>query len=87
MVRGPSYTRGDGGEKKRQRMVRGPSYTSGFDVHEITQVGWFRFMDVFVNNGNNFISLDLERRKRFECGSDVLNSFFDFFRSVGDCAR
>ena len=48
--------------------------TSGFDVNEIMQVGWFRFMQEIVRNGNNFLLyalFDLELMKSFECRSDV----------------
>ena len=42
------------GLKGENEMVRGASFTSGFDVDEITQMGWLRFMQEIVGNGNNF---------------------------------
>ena len=35
-------------------MVKGASFTSGFDVDEITQIGWFRFTKEIMDNGNKF---------------------------------
>ena len=63
-------------------MVRGASFTNGFAVNEIMKVGWFRFMQEIVSNGNNFelyALFDPEPVKRFECRSDV-----SMLRSVSD---
>ena len=36
--------------KEETEVVRGTSFTSGFDVDEIMQIGWFRFMQEIVGN-------------------------------------
>ena len=36
--------------KGETEVVRGASFTSGFDIDEITQIGWFRFMNEIVSN-------------------------------------
>ena len=44
-------------------MVRGASFSRGFDVDEIMQIGWFRFMQEIVVNRNNieyYALFDLE---------------------------
>ena len=40
-------------------MVRGTSFTSGFDVDEIMQMGWFRFMEEIVSNRYEFVLYEL----------------------------
>ena len=45
-----------------------------FDIDEITQTGWFRFMEKIVNIGYEFVFYAFFNRKpmkRFKCGSDV----------------
>ena len=44
------------GEKRmgETEVVRGASFANGFDFNEITQVGWFEFMQEIVGNVNNF---------------------------------
>ena len=36
------------GWKRETEVIRGPSFASGYDVDEIKQVGWFRFMEEIV---------------------------------------
>ena len=36
-------------------MVRGPSFISGFDIDEIMQKGWFRFMEEIVSTRYDFV--------------------------------
>ena len=42
------------GWKGETEVVREASFTSEFDVDEITRIGWFRFMQKIVGNGNSF---------------------------------
>ena len=47
-------------------MIRGTSFTSGFYVLKIIQIGWFRFMQEILSNGNNlelYALFDLEPMK------------------------
>ena len=50
-------------------MVRRATFIRGFDVDEITQIGWFRLMEEPIKR--------FEPMKRFECRSDVLRSTGD----------
>ena len=57
----------DGGDQRSE-------FTSGFDIDEIMEIGWFRFMKEIVSNGYDFVLnalLNLESVKRFECRSDM----------------
>ena len=40
--------------KEETEVVRGASFTSRFDVDEIMQIGWLRFMHAIMGNENNF---------------------------------
>ena len=55
-------------------MVGEAGFNSRFDIDEITQIGWFRFMEESVSNIYDFVLyvlFDLEPVKRFVCRSDV----------------
>ena len=55
-------------------VVRGASFTSGFDINEITQLGWFGFMKGIVSNGYDFVLcalFGLDPVRRFQCRIDV----------------
>ena len=59
---------------KEETVVRGVSFTSRFDIDQITQIGWFRFMEEIVSYGYVFVLhvlLYQEAIKLFEGKSDV----------------
>ena len=57
--------------KGKTDVVRTASFTSGFDIDEITQIGWFRFMEAIVSMIVLYKLFDLEPAKPFECRSDI----------------
>ena len=56
---------------QRTKFVRG---FSGFDVDKFIHVAWFVFMEMIINNGDNFklqALINFEPVTQFECTSDM----------------
>ena len=62
------------GWKEETEVVRGASFSSMFDIDEIKQMSWFKYMEEIVSNRYDFVYslFYLEPMKQFECRSDML---------------
>ena len=57
--------------KGETEIVSGASFTNGFDVDEITKIGWSQIYGEVIDKLILYALFDLEPVKRSECRTDV----------------